>query len=86
MWFKGYRSKEGLGELSGGEVFEWANLEKWHQAEGTAQAEAARWERAAPQGEQGAMVGGEQEGKQWEMVLRGTTELGYRLGAGHRRT
>ena len=32
------------------------------------------------------MVGGEQEGKQWEMVLRGKTELGYRLGAGHRRT
>ena len=23
------------------------------------------------------MVGGEQEGKQWEMVLRGKTELGY---------
>lgn len=28
------------------------------------------------------MVGGEQEGKQWETVLRGKTELGYRLGAG----
>ena len=44
---------------------------------GTAQAEAVRWERAGPQGEQVAMVGGEQEGKEWETVLRGKTELGY---------
>lgn len=42
-----------------------------------AQAEAVRWERAGPQGEQVAMVGGEQEGKEWETVLRGKTELGY---------
>lgn len=83
MWYKGYRSKGNLGEPSGGEVFEWANLEKWCQAEGTAQAEAVRRERAGPQGEQ--------EGKQWETVLRGKSEHGYmgldcQAGSGHRKT